>query len=117
MPVSGGTALTIYRLVQESLSNTLRHASEARSAVATVRWGADQVVVDVVDDGRAPIRAGLDAGRGAGRGREAGGHGLLGMRERVHAHGGSLRTGPDPDAGWRVTAQLPVTASHPGSAS
>ncbi|MFD9741597.1 sensor histidine kinase [Umezawaea sp. NPDC059074] len=103
-PVGGGTSLTAYRLVQEALSNSLRHARDARSATVTLRWSTDQLVLDVVDDG---------VSRGAAP--TGAGHGLIGMRERVLAHGGTITAGPDDPSGWRVTAHLPLTAPHVGS--
>ena len=103
-PVGGGTSLTAYRLVQEALSNSLRHARDARSATVTLRWSTDQLVLDVVDDGVSRGSAPTGAG-----------HGLIGMRERVLAHGGTITAGPDDPSGWRVTAHLPLTAPHVGS--
>lgn len=102
--VGGGTSLTAYRLVQEALSNSLRHARDARSAVVTLRWSTDQLVLDVVDDGASP-----------GAAPAGGGHGLIGMRERVLAHGGTITAGPGTTSGWRVTAHLPLATPHAGS--
>ena len=89
--------LSVYRIVQEALTNTLKHAGTARAQVR-VRCHDDAVTVDVVDDGAAsspPGRAG---------------HGLVGMHERVALFGGSLQAGPRPKGGWAVHARLPVAA-------
>lgn len=87
--------LAAYRVVQEALTNVLRHARVATAQV-TVGYGAEELVVEVTD-------------RGVG---EVGGtgHGLAGMRERVTALGGSLTAGPDPAGGFRVYARLPMAA-------
>jgi signal transduction histidine kinase len=86
--------LSVYRIVQESLTNVLKHAGTADAQV-TVRADADAVVVDVVDDG-----AGGTDTRG-------GGHGLVGMRERVALFRGELTAGPCPTGGFAVHARLP----------
>lgn len=86
-----------YRIVQEALTNVLRHA-DATSVTVSVRAGtAGAVDIDVVDDGTA---GGAPGG---------GGHGLHGMRERASALGGSVESGPMPAGGWRVHARLPAT--------
>jgi signal transduction histidine kinase len=90
-----GVDLTAYRLVQEGLTNALKHA-KARQAEVLVRYGDGQVELTVSDDGR-----------GAGSG-DGGGHGLVGMRERVSVYGGELEAGPRPGGGYRLRARLPV---------
>jgi signal transduction histidine kinase len=92
---------TVYRVVQEALTNISRHAAQATSVSVTVTEEPEGVVVEVVDD--AP----------PGAGRHRGGYGLIGMRERVAALGGTLRVGPRPGAGWSVSATLPVAAREP----
>ena len=87
--------LSAYRIVQEALTNTLRHARATRAEV-TVRYESDAVEVDVRDDGRAV--AGADGV----------GHGLVGMRERALLLGGTLEAGPLPQGGYRVHARLPL---------
>ena len=89
---------TIYRIVQEALTNVSRHAPHARGVSVTVEQGAESVRVEVADDGppatsRYPRR---------------GGYGLIGMRERVEALGGTLSAGPRPGAGWSVLATVPT---------
>ena len=94
--------LTAYRLVQESLTNVVKHAGPARAEV-TVRYQPDAVTIEVVDDGH-PATASRD--------RANPGHGHLGMRERVAVFGGSLTTGNRPGGGYSVTARLPYLAGE-----
>ena len=94
--------LAAYRVVQESLTNVVRHAGASRAEVA-VRHTDGQVVVEVTDDGRAGSGAGSGSGNGAGQG-------ILGMRERARSLGGSLEAGPRPGGGFRVQAILPAGA-------
>lgn len=93
--VPPGVELAAYRIVQEALTNAIRHAHARR---ATVRIGVDggSLHVVVTDDG-----SGQTGGRGGG------GHGLVGMRERVAVYGGTLDVGPGPGGGFRVDATLP----------
>jgi signal transduction histidine kinase len=95
VPLAPGVDLTAYRIVQEALTNTLRHAV-ARHATVTIAYDQPQLRVRIADDGTAKAP---DARRG---------HGIEGMRERAALHGGTLRAGPDPDApaGWLVEATL-----------
>jgi signal transduction histidine kinase len=88
-----------YRIVQESLTNVVRHA-QARSVEVRLHYAARALTVSVTDDGR-----------GAGRGGGAPGYGIAGMRERAHACGGTLRTGPAPGGrGFTVETSLPATS-------
>ena len=95
-PLGAAAELTAYRVVQEALTNTLRHA-KARHATVTIAYDQPQLRVRIADDGTA--RTPATARRG---------HGIEGMRERTALHGGTLRAGPDPDApaGWLVEATL-----------
>jgi signal transduction histidine kinase len=88
-----------YRIVQEGLTNVLRHSTAKH---ARVRIGHDEgaLLVEVLDDGQAVT--------GTGGGIVGGGHGLLGMRERAAALGGSCEAGPAPGGGWRVRARIPI---------
>jgi signal transduction histidine kinase len=95
-PLPAGVDLTAYRLVQEGLTNALKHA-DARHAEVLVRYGDEGVEVTVSDDGR---------GIGSGDG---GGYGLVGMRERVTVYGGELEAGPRPGGGYRLRATLPLS--------
>ena len=90
-----GVDLTAYRIVQEALTNVLKHAGPARASVL-VTYEPGAVSVEITDDGR-----GVN-GRSSG-----GGHGLVGMRERVAVFGGTLETGPRVGGGFRVAASLP----------
>ena len=96
-----GLALTVYRIVQEALTNAARHAAGSRVGVR-LRYEPDAVDVAVVDDGG---RA-TDSAPGGGRG-------LLGMRERVAVFAGTLETGPSPAGGFAVHARLPLPADEP----
>jgi signal transduction histidine kinase len=95
-----GVDLSAYRIVQEALTNTLRHARATRAEV-TVRYGNRAVEVEVRDDGRGSPVAEVN---GAGQG-------LVGMRERAALLGGTLEAGPMPGGGYRVHAHLPLEAS------
>lgn len=98
-----GLDLAAFRIVQEALTNVIRH-SAARSAEVTLGWRADGLTVQVDDPG--------PAGRGGEA--EGSGSGLVGMRERVAAVGGTLEAGPRPDGGFRVRAWLPTAAGAAG---
>ncbi|WP_251091523.1 histidine kinase [Streptomyces sp. Caat 7-52] len=90
-----------YRIVQEALTNTLRHAAGADEVSVRVTAGEECVEVTVVDNGRTPPGRSAAAGAGAGRG-------LVGMKERARLVGGTLRAGPLPHGGFEVAARLPV---------
>jgi signal transduction histidine kinase len=91
-----GLDLTAYRLVQEGLTNAIKHA-RAEHAEVVVHYRDGQVELTVVDDGR-----------GDGEG-EKGGNGLVGMRERVSVYGGELDAGPRPEGGYKLHATLPLS--------
>lgn len=93
-----GVDVAVYRVVQESLTNVIRHAPGATARVR-IHWAPDEVAVSVTDDGVVPGRDRAPAGPGLG---------LVGMRERVHAVGGSLHAGPLADGGFAVTARIPL---------
>ncbi|MGP4049990.1 sensor histidine kinase [Streptomyces sp. 2A115] len=95
--------LTVLRVVQESLTNVLRHAGPGAQVAITLRFDKDAVLISVVDDG-----AGKLAGSQAAADRVSGGNGLVGMRERVEVSGGSFTAGPRLGAGWQVDAELPI---------
>ncbi|RGD56433.1 sensor histidine kinase [Kitasatospora xanthocidica] len=96
--VPAAAQLTVHRLVQESLTNALRHAPQGSRAEVRVSCAPGAVTVEVTDDGRAA---------GTGRPGSAGsGRGLAGMRERAAAFGGVLEAGPRPGGGWRVFVRL-----------
>jgi len=94
--VSAGVQLTVYRLVQEALTNTLKHGGPHARASVRLDYRPGELRVQVDDDGAgatAPVAA-------------DGGGGLIGMRERVHAYGGQVQSGPRGPGGGRVSAQL-----------
>jgi signal transduction histidine kinase len=110
LAIDGGTAalpaavdVSAYRIVQEALTNVLKHAGPA-SADVTVGCVDGAVVIEVTDDGVG----------GAAAGPSAGGHGLVGMRERAAMFGGELLAGPQPGGGFAVRARLPL-GSGPSS--
>jgi signal transduction histidine kinase len=96
-PLSPGLDLTAYRIVQEALTNSLKHAPGS-SAEVHIDFGAGQLTIEVVDS----------SGRPGGAPIAGGGHGLPGMRERVAVYEGRLEAGPRPEGGWEVRAVLPL---------
>jgi signal transduction histidine kinase len=100
-PLPPAVDAAAFRIVQESLTNVIRHAGPAHATVA-VRHGDDCLEIEVTDDGRGAVD-----GNGAAGG-PGGGHGLAGMRERVALLGGELHAGPRPSGGYRVRARLPL---------
>ena len=95
-PLPAGLDLAAYRIVQEGLTNAIKHAGGAPTEV-TVSWSELELAIEVRDRGRA---------RNGGEG----GHGLVGMRERVRVYGGALEAGPVRGGGWRVRATLPLVS-------
>jgi signal transduction histidine kinase len=93
-------AATVHRIVREALTNIVLHAPDAASVTVTVADDPSVVSVEVTDD----------APRRGSRPPSAGGHGLVGLRERAEALGGTLQAGPGEDAGWVVAARLPLPA-------
>jgi signal transduction histidine kinase len=94
-----GAGLAVYRIVQEALTNTLKHAGPQARAQVRLRYTAAGVDLEVTDDG---------AGRPASPAADtlSGGHGLAGMIERATPYGGEVQAGPCPGTGWRVRARL-----------
>jgi signal transduction histidine kinase len=95
-PLGAAAELTVYRIVQEALTNTIRHATASRASV-TIGYHAPLVRVRVGDDGTAAPPPGT---------RDHRGHGIDGMRERAALHDGTLLAGPAPGGGWAVSATL-----------
>jgi signal transduction histidine kinase len=104
-PLAPAVDVAAYRIVQESLTNVLRHAGPARAAV-TVTYHDTCVEVEVVDDGRGAAAAPSSS--------RTPGHGISGMRERATAVGGEVDAGPRPGGGYRVRARLPVGVGAAG---
>jgi len=122
-PLPASAQLTLYRIVQEALTNVMKHA-DATSAHVRLAYRDEEVEVEVTDDGRlggiaVPPGGGSAAGGSAADGTAAGGtvaggHGLAGMRERAAVFGGEVSAGPRPQGGWRVHTLLRVSAARAG---
>jgi signal transduction histidine kinase len=100
LQLPAGVDLSAYRIVQEALTNVVKHAGPAHAQV-TIGYRDQDVTVEIVDDGRGAVPPASD-------GRAGTGHGLTGMRERVAAFNGELQVGPRPGGGFRVVARLPL---------
>ena len=98
-PLPPGVDVSAYRIVQEALTNALKHAGPARAHVV-LRYGPDDLELEILDDGTA-------AGHGRGSG-----HGLVGIRERVAVIGGELDSGRRPEGGYAVRARLPLASER-----
>jgi signal transduction histidine kinase len=94
--LSPGVDLSIYRIVEEGLTNALKHAAGARTRVR-LRRSADEITVDITDEGGTPAETW-----------RTGGYGLIGLRERVSVFGGTLDAGPTGSGGFRLCARLPA---------
>ncbi|MER5648894.1 sensor histidine kinase [Streptosporangium sp. NPDC002524] len=101
-----GEQLTVYRIVQEALTNTLKHGGPDSRATVEMEYGVRELLLRVTDDGR-----------GAATPERAGGHGLVGMRERVALFGGSVEARPVPGGGFQVVARLPIGDAGAGRAA
>jgi signal transduction histidine kinase len=100
-PVPPSVDLSAYRIIQEALTNVIKHA-DCQSATVTICYRADSVTVEIADKGlAAPGARVVPAGNGSG-------HGIIGMRERVAVFSGQFTAGPGPDGGFRVRARFPV---------
>ena len=97
--VSSGLSLCAYRVVQEALTNTIKHAT-ASTAQVTFWWDDGALTIDVSDDGRGAPNGTVD--------QTPSGHGIVGMRERVALHGGAVEVGPASDGGFAVRACFPL---------
>lgn len=97
--LSTGIDLNLYRIIQESLTNTLKHGGPGATATVRLRYPDESVEVEISDDGLGSA------------GRLNNGHGLVGMRERVSLLHGTLETGPNPGGGFRVLARVPLAAT------
>jgi signal transduction histidine kinase len=126
--VPAGVDLSAYRIVQEALTNVIKHAGPARATV-TIHYAPTVVSIEVVDDGRGAaalasvgareasvrdIRSAAMVGRsGFAASIDGGGNGLVGMRERASVYGGEVEAGPVPGGGFRVRARLPFDGGRP----
>ena len=98
-PLAAGTDLNLYRIIQESLTNTLKHAGPNSQADVRLTYAADLVALEIVDNGRGAAQALATRGDT--------GHGLIGMRERTAMLDGEFAAGPRPGGGYRVRARIP----------
>jgi signal transduction histidine kinase len=98
-----GVELAVYRVVQEALTNVLKHAGPTTSAAVRIAYGIDDLAVEIIDDGR-----GANVARSPG----GAGQGLIGMRERVEIYGGTFSAGPSAGGGYEVRAVLPIVAGE-----
>jgi signal transduction histidine kinase len=94
-----GVDLSAYRIVQEALTNALKHAGPARARVL-VRYRAEELELEISDDGTGAAGA------------NGGGHGLVGMRERVNVYGGVVESGGRPEGGYAIRVRLPLASAH-----
>jgi signal transduction histidine kinase len=101
-PLPATVELNAYRIVQEALTNSLKHAGPTRASV-TLEYGPDALHVDVRDHGGPPLQP------------SSSGYGLIGMQQRTSMLGGELVVGPEAGGGYRVSARLPVTGEPPAS--
>ncbi|QZY14147.1 sensor histidine kinase [Streptomyces decoyicus] len=109
-PLPPTVGLTVFRIAQEALTNTRKYAGDARASVQ-LTYHQDRVTIEVRDDGGGtPPQEGASA---VG----SGGYGLIGMRERVALHGGTLTVGPQADGGFAVMAELPLTTDETAEAT
>jgi signal transduction histidine kinase len=100
VPLPTSVDLSAYRIIQEALTNALKHAGPAQADV-NIRYGPDSLELVIVDNGQGASGDAVDNHRGGGRG-------LIGMKERVALFGGELHAGPRPEGGFRVHARLPL---------
>jgi len=103
-----GIELAAFRVVQEALTNVLKHAGPTASATVTIEYRTDDVVIDISDNGRGAVSRLSDSG---------GGNGLIGMSERVEIYGGSLAAGPRTGGGYSIHVALPTDESGPRSST
>ncbi|MBB5154394.1 sensor histidine kinase [Saccharopolyspora phatthalungensis] len=101
-----GIGLSAYRIVQEALTNVVKHGGAGTTAAVRANNDGQHIEIEVVDDGMRPKPTG----------RTSGGNGLIGMRERAVIYGGTLEAGPCAEGGWRVRAVLPLDMASANSA-
>jgi signal transduction histidine kinase len=97
-PIPESVDLSAYRIIQEALTNVLKHAGPAKATV-TVKHSIDMMELEIIDNGKGKI---------TGSGKQSGGRGIIGMQERISLHGGKLETGNLPGGGFFVRAKLPL---------
>jgi signal transduction histidine kinase len=104
-PLADGIELSAYRIIQEALTNTMKHGGPGAAAMVAVHYAGSELVIEITDDG-APSTGHAPHASGAG------GHGLAGMKARVAMLGGELAAGPRDGTGFSVRARLPVPGIH-----
>jgi signal transduction histidine kinase len=110
-PLPAAPQLAAYRIVQESLTNVLKHAGPASRTWVRLHWRPDALELSILDDGRGASAAIVTAnGDGDGDGQ-----GILGMQHRARLHGGRLEAGPRQGGGFGVHAAIPYAPSSPGN--
>jgi signal transduction histidine kinase len=110
-PLPAAVDAAAYRILQESLTNVLRHAGTQASASVCLRYEPDTLAIRVTDNGTGPVAGAADR---AGA-HPVGGHGLTGMAERAAAIGGEVAAGARADGGFEVIARLPITTQEAGA--
>jgi signal transduction histidine kinase len=115
-PLPDSAQLTVYRVIQEALTNTLKHAPGATAEVR-LAYLTGEIELEVTDDGghRPGVPAAGELGAGQAAGWPPGGHGIAGMRERAAVFGGQVTAGPRPGGGWRVHTVLRLRSEAAGS--
>ena len=112
-PLAAGVELSAYRIIQEGLTNTIKHAGPSATATIRMVYGEAELVVEITDNGRATADPNPSPSHGASpspnHGASPAGFGLSGMRARAAVLGGEVTAGPDPVGGFRVRARLPLT--------
>jgi len=110
-PAPAGVDLSAYRIIQEALTNVVRHAGTGASCVVGVGYTDADLVIRVTDDGGLPVTLpSVSVGPLVSMSTVGTGHGIIGMRERVHLCGGTFSAGPLPNGGFQVMAALPLPA-------
>ncbi|MFD3513358.1 sensor histidine kinase [Streptomyces sp. NPDC058657] len=113
-PLPPTVGLTVFRIVQEALTNSRKYAGPAARAAVRLTYGQDRITVEVRDDGGGAPGPDDVPDRGPGG---SGGYGLIGMRERVALHGGTLTAGPQSGGGFAVLAELPLAEGETAEAA
>ncbi len=109
-PALAGVDLSAFRIIQEALTNVVKHAGTGADCVVSLTYTDADLVIRVTDDGGRAAAAGLGGGRLGDMCATGTGHGIIGMRERVNLCGGTFAAGPRPEGGFQVTATLPLPA-------
>jgi signal transduction histidine kinase len=111
-PTDEGLQLALYRIVQESLTNALRHAHSAMGVAVDVDYGSDRILLEVSDDGHAAPPGDATGSSFAASTVPRGGRGVVGIRDRAALFGGTATAGPRIDGGWRVSVTIPTPVTR-----